>query len=689
MNKILIITLLVLFPISLFSEGLRDFNGDMTDGTLSCFAIDSSGNLFIGSRNGILLRTPDETKCTHVSYDILDRYVYDLEIVDEYMFALFDNNKYLFRSSDQGKTWKSLGINNLQGYFYNLQSAGSTIFFNGIDRITYSFDYGETCSEYEFDFYNEKIIDIEIIGDIVYVLTDKFHLYVSEDNFKTFELRNEVSVSMKIGGNDRVLAIGGGTINGSHIFLSYDQGRTFTDTVAFFTSAPTVAIFSDPINDDLYFVNSKLGVIKSTDDGATWQEFNTGLGDKEIDDFKYYNLHESHRFLYLKTEDGAIYRTSHKKDNWNKFATGLLSVYDIVEFDDALFIGTSKGFYRNGWKATGWYEDENDLNELFVFQLINDSDEVLYARTDDGLYYAIDGWYDWYQINQFGTYYKYEKRILNYEDNTFYGLRDWPDDHTVKYLARTTNFGITWESAFGYKDEPPHTIVFYAKNGILINQNFNDNELVVSSDNGETNQIVQFGNDNEDFKINCFSEYDGKILVGTRNAGIYSSSNFGTEWNTFDSPLDSIVALYQYNNSLFATGKKGIYVLLDDTWINVDENFKFSSFVTDIYNDGTYLYVTTSLAGIFRIDLVEISPKLVGVDEITVDKELNIYPNPAESHIRLNLNSSIPAPYSIYNTLGTKVLSGILSGDQIEISHLPGGVYFLKADNQTKSFIKN
>ena len=82
----------------------------------------------------------------------------------------------------------------------------------------------------------------------------------------------------------------------------------------------------------------------------------------------------------------------------------------------------------------------------------------------------------------------------------------------------------------------------------------------------------------------------------------------------------------------------------------------------------------------------------LGINDIAFeDAQISIYPNPTIDRININTNKSIS--YSIYNILGQSVkLAGELNaGTQksISLSHLPDGIYILKAqdDNKnTKSF---
>ena len=69
------------------------------------------------------------------------------------------------------------------------------------------------------------------------------------------------------------------------------------------------------------------------------------------------------------------------------------------------------------------------------------------------------------------------------------------------------------------------------------------------------------------------------------------------------------------------------------------------------------------------------------------NRHVSIYPNPTQSKINLSLNYAKEVHYKLFSPLGKQLMTGtITSGnEEIDISHLPSNIYFLKVGNQ---FIK-
>ena len=69
---------------------------------------------------------------------------------------------------------------------------------------------------------------------------------------------------------------------------------------------------------------------------------------------------------------------------------------------------------------------------------------------------------------------------------------------------------------------------------------------------------------------------------------------------------------------------------------------------------------------------------------------VSIYPNPTQSKINLSLNYAKEVHYKLFSPLGKQLITGtITSGnEEIDISHLPSNIYFLKVGNQFHKVLK-
>jgi photosystem II stability/assembly factor-like uncharacterized protein len=117
-----------------------------------------------------------------------------------------------------------------------------------------------------------------------------------------------------------------------------------------------VAITVDPEDaDTIYAVAKTGGVYKSSDDGATWEEKNTGLGDidEEFIEFNAIAIHtvSNPATIYLSavkssTLKGVVYKSSDGAENWSKLYTGKSGETFNVLLFDGLVAGNTRGVYN-------------------------------------------------------------------------------------------------------------------------------------------------------------------------------------------------------------------------------------------------------------------------------------------------------------------------------------------------------
>lgn len=76
-----------------------------------------------------------------------------------------------------------------------------------------------------------------------------------------------------------------------------------------------------------------------------------------------------------------------------------------------------------------------------------------------------------------------------------------------------------------------------------------------------------------------------------------------------------------------------------------------------------------------------------GMDEFVTDHFM-IYPNPTDGVIHLEMQDAACPRYCVTNLLGQTLMSGTISGQTIDVSTLPAGMYFITIDSKTMKFAK-
>ena len=101
--------------------------------------------------------------------------------------------------------------------------------------------------------------------------------------------------------------------------------------------------------------------------------------------------------------------------------------------------------------------------------------------------------------------------------------------------------------------------------------------------------------------------------------------------------------------------------------------------------NGTDLYIAEfSENKISKVDLNSLT-----IEDFSIEKKVKLYPNPTARFLQVS-GLTKTENYSIYNVLGTKIMSSVVSNKEyINIENLTNGLYFLKFENgNTLKFIK-
>lgn len=264
----------------------------------------------------------------------------------------------------------------------------------------------------------------------------------------------------------------------------------------------------------------------------------------------------------------------------------------------------------------------------------------------------------------------------------------------VNKLYRSINGGQTWQMLFeGTSFSSLNNICENNQGVIFCTFLSNQAELNYSIDNGQNWNVFTY-------------DFNADFECGSANESfVYSSGNstFLTVClKTFLLQLvGNNVNLTQINfpngsfSSTILSNANGFYTVSDDdiiykssdnglTWLSMNKPFSLAPFPNSVYS---FLY-TNSTNEVF----VQTNPSSLGLPENlrglyklteTLDLptsnkfEVVIFPNPASNYIQVQSDEVIIS-YQLYDMLGKNININPIVNNQIDISHLTTGVYFLK-----------
>jgi hypothetical protein len=107
----------------------------------------------------------------------------------------------------------------------------------------------------------------------------------------------------------------------------------------------------------------------------------------------------------------------------------------------------------------------------------------------------------------------------------------------------------------------------------------------------------------------------------------------------------------------------------------------------DVEFDVEYCYtVTTNCGGGESAPSNEVCEMKVGINEL--QNQVNIYPNPTTGELKVTSNGLRITSVEIFDVLGRKQKAESKKENEIDISHLPDGVYFVKITIEQETVIK-
>jgi hypothetical protein len=136
----------------------------------------------------------------------------------------------------------------------------------------------------------------------------------------------------------------------------------------------------------------------------------------------------------------------------------------------------------------------------------------------------------------------------------------------------------------------------------------------------------------------------------------------------------------------------GSFNLIDSTYLNIKQGSRTAPTFADMNNDGFLDLVLGNYQG--GLTYYKGTSSMVGIEENNLSLAFDVFPNPANTYIYLNINNTQEATYEleIINLLGEKIISRKISNTQntIDVEQLSNGVYFvcLIAKSKGKSLTK-
>lgn len=692
----------------------------------------NSDHIIIGANTGGVWRTIDGAQTwAHLTDYFSHLAVYSVAIdptdASTYFFGSYGGN--IFKSTDSGATWSLLGragnstVNRILINPSNTDMMFATSEYSGIYR---SMDGGVTWTKPVSDSYG---YDVEFKpGDLSVVYASGSGFHKSTDGGATFTTISGFSSGPKMIGVSPddvnlvyVLEASGNKFGG--LYTSENTGNNFTKlnhgNLNFFGYSTTgqdnngqaprdMAIAVNPTNANEVHI---AGIL-------TWRSMNRGLNftitsdwipsnaananigycHADVDDLMFNGT-----TLYAVTDGGIFKAENTGTINANYFedlTTGLsirqFYKIGVSQTENVIISGGSQdngtSFYK---EATGW-RDWLGADGMETFISKDNSNNFFGTSQFGALYRSSNGGNSYYGLNPPGN--GNGNWVTPFEQdpiqvNTIYvGYRS---------IYKSINNGASWTSIsqnFGYnldnlKIAPSNNQVMYASIGF---------RLYKTEDGGSTSwvqTVIPGGTINS---IAIHPTNPNKIAVALTSSSLVKvSEDGGATWVNYRKNLPSFSSLCLVWDD---NGKDGLYLGMDYGIYYIDNTFTdwqpYSNMLPNVIineleiNDVTRtLYAGTYGRGLWASPLVE---RTVGIDDVSFNDKVEIYPNPASSEVVISSPKSIEGKIKVFDITGKLLIyehNAVLETSYtLDISSLPAGVYFIRLNTSegiaTKKLLK-
>ena len=686
MKKLLLISLIAIIPLNLFAGDFWKYLWGPEGGAIKDL-FEYNGNIFVNSKNG------------------------------------------LFRSSDYGRSWKSLDdfreVSNIMikpdGSFWVNTGYHDEELSWDIWAFLTSSDKGES---WEIKLFDEKYkttdsypnLTMDTKGNMfgVIVWPDSIVSYSAPDYKKIVRINSYPLASSKDYYqrehiyNEKGEWIVFGYVKKTYegfIFISPDSGKTWE-----YIEAPSSVKKIEFFNHDSVVIATTNGVFYSKNFGITWNPTSV-MGSSK------YLCRNSKDELFANGSDGdynSVYKSVDSGRTWQRITEeGKDCYFDkmIAGENGEMYAGNYRGFYYSTDGGANWISS----NKGFVASNVNainfDSRGDIYAVALHSVFKSSDEGETWTDL-QTDPIYSLAPIFISKDDII---LTIYFNNSGVSWIARSTDYGQSWD----YLPRPetynvdPNNFFENNRGHIFIGHDFT-NSLVKSTDRGITWTDNWISGGNYSYGMNS----EGHIFRGSIHGQIYRSTDDGDTWEevvgeeelwkfgngTFGDIRSIIFDKYSngYSNYGYCTTDNGRTWFIDeeeyhgvcaidstgrllsmvdfDTYRStLDTNRKWDmtssgllhktyghAYNTMSVSPNGYIYLALKYAGLYRSNDNYVSVEYE--NEEIQPGEINLSPCPASDYIDLKFKISAiaPANISVYNQLGSKVYTNTTYSSGIE-----------------------
>lgn len=365
------------------------------------FGINSNDDIFVGLNFGDgLYRSIDNGETWELK---LEEDVYSIAIDESNNLFAGTYGNGIFHSSNNGETWETANNGLTSQNINSLCAQSPDYIYAGTYGVFRSADTGNNWEASYDGMLASKVIsmDVNSANDIFAVSEGIYRSQDEGNNYEniTSQITDATFHTVKVHTNGDIYATALYQ-NGGGLFRSRDNGNSWTELL-------NGTIWSIPkgvdINNDneIFLITGGDGVFKSSDDGLTWQGMNTGLDCSELSSIA---INDSGTIMVGSScYYTGVYRSTDNGESWSPVNNGINSsgiTTLTTNTQGHFFAGTNSNLiYRSTDNGDSWYDIGLDPSNFFIFSIVTDNNDRLYASCFNGVYQSTDNGDTWESIS--------------------------------------------------------------------------------------------------------------------------------------------------------------------------------------------------------------------------------------------------------------------------------------------------
>ncbi len=265
---------------------------------------------------------------------------------------------------------------------YFVDSIDEAFLVAGTDAgVFLSTDAGESWASTGLD--TSNVSNFVFFNDDLYAATYEDGIFFLDDAQSSWTPVNNGLENLRVG--DLVVDQNGvfiaNTVLGA-VYRSTDAGTTWEASIDSGLNNPFVPSLAVDDNNAI-FAGTDDGVLRSFDDGTTWEFVNNGLGNLHVE-----SLLLGREVLFAGT-DAGLYRTFDEGENWEDAHTDTFSEANVralvANSNNAIFAGThDEGVFRSLDNGTSWDPLNDGLTNLDIASMAITPEGTMFAGTVGG-----------------------------------------------------------------------------------------------------------------------------------------------------------------------------------------------------------------------------------------------------------------------------------------------------------------